>query len=181
MLLQLPRVALSSPLGPQLALHAVDTLGGDPGGSEQRLVCEPVVALLVVRSDTALVGEPHLDALPAGLADPGRPVARQQFVGARRRAAAAQRQVRDAALAAGALQASHDLQGRALGHSLGVGECRQPRHSVSSVIRSPPSRASPSRASPSWAPPPWTPPPRAASPGRLAMPAGRWGRAAMPA
>ncbi len=38
--------------------------GGIAGGPQQGLGGEPVVALLVLGPDAALVGEPHLDAGP---------------------------------------------------------------------------------------------------------------------
>ena len=96
-------VAARALLGPQLTLHAVDPRGIDPGRAQERLGGEPVVAFLVLRRDAALVGEPDLDAVPV-LQRIG-----EQFVGALRRRAAGEREVRDAALLAGASRAARAI------------------------------------------------------------------------
>ena len=115
-----------------------------PRRAEQRLGSEPVVALGVVGRHAALVGEPHLDAAPGASR-----LACQQLVGAPGGGAAAERQVRHAALLAGALELARDLRGGALGHRLGVGQV------VSRVTR--PSPALPSGPARRWG--------RAAAPG----------------
>ena len=106
------------------------------GRAQQRLGGQPVVAFLVLRPDAALVGEPHLDAVPV-VAAPRRAVRRCAWGSSRRRARGARRRAASRARS----HLTRDLHGGARGRGLGVGECRQasssgPRKCVIAAVAS---------------------------------------------
>ena len=115
--------------------------GCDLRPGEQCLCDQPVVALLVLRRDAALVGEPQLDPVQALR------LGAQQLVRAPRRGPAAQGEMRDAALLVGAAQLAADVCGGALCDGLRVGAGGQARHERIAGRASTGRLASPSGAS----------------------------------
>ena len=123
-------IALRAALGSELALDAMDALGRDAGGFEQRKRGQAVVALLVLGRDTTLVGEPHLGLGPLLR------LAREQLIRALGRAAPAQRDMWRSALHARFLEVAKNLLGGSLRGRLGVGAGGEARHgSIASAAR----------------------------------------------
>ena len=109
----------------------MDPGGRNPGRAKERLSGEPIVALLVLRSHAALVGEPNL----------GRGQLRrrrgEEFVGADRGRSPAEREVRDAVFSPGRLERAGDVLGGSPGDRLGIDTTRQPgQGSIASAARS---------------------------------------------
>ena len=93
-----------------------------PAALEQGLGRQPVVAFLRLGRHTALVGEPHFYAAPVNY------FVGEQFVGAPRGGATAERQVGDAPALARALQFASDVGGGPARDGLCVDASRQAGH-----------------------------------------------------